>query len=225
QSVGQRRVDEVLVRRHAGDVGRPPSSVDLDHPVETADVEAGDARGLARSEEVGRLLGQPDRLTCGDGGIRRAQSLDCLRVLGPGTSPGSHGSKIARPPETVSARSPESRPESRRSTRTRSLAAASSRRARRTRAWITVSSRTSRCACEPPIRAAYGSNRRRVSAALAWSPSTNAASPLASKGSDVAYPGASKPRALSAKRRRPSASPAVARASAACMPRNVNGTP
>ena len=75
------------------------------------------------------------------------------------------------------------------------------------------------------MRAAYGSNRRRVSAALAWSPSTNAASPLASKGSMVADPGASKPRALSANRRRPSASPAVARASAACMPRNVNGTP
>ena len=226
QSVGQRGVDEVLVGRHAADVGRACLGVDGDHAVEPADVEAGCVRRLARTEEVGRLLGQPHRLTCGDGGIRRAQSLDCLRVLGPGTSPGSHGSKIARPPETVSAR--RSAVETAVATVEPGLQPRGGlvEAAGADRAWIegvledlalgvgAADPGGVRLEPQERCRRPWRGRPRRTPPAR-W--------PAGQRSSR--RPGRRSHGRCAANRRRPSASPAVARASAACTPRNVNGTP
>ena len=60
EAMSQRRVEQVLVRGHAADVGRARLDVDAQDMVQPADVEPGSGGRGARAEQVGRPLGQPD---------------------------------------------------------------------------------------------------------------------------------------------------------------------
>ena len=207
------------------------SRIDRDHAVEPADVETGCVGGRARAEQVGRLLRQPHRSTGRDGGVRRPQALHRLRHASPErTSPGSHDATPRYRRSVSASRAPGGRcrdgcrggPAGRCSR----LAASSSRPARIS-AWTRVSSKISRWACEPPSLPDVGLEpKQRVGGSVARSPSTYAARPECEVGQRRR--GAGQPRrnaALCANRRSPSASPAVASASAACAPRKVKGTP
>ena len=224
QAVGQRRVDEVLVGRHAGHVGGAGLGVDEDHPVEAADVEAGRVRRLAGPEEVGGLLRQPDRLTWGDGGVRRAQPLDRARVLRPRHFPGSHGVQLSASRRRLrrAGRSRDGSPGGR-----GGPAAGSPPR----RAGRPGSGRGSGCprrpragAREPPTCHSRDSSGSSASTPWRGRPRRTPPAPRTARAGSPRRPGASNDRALWANRRRPSASPAVARASATCTPTNVNGT-
>ena len=69
QPVGQRRVDEVLIRAHAGDVGCARRRIDGDDTCQTADVEAGGRRLGASAEQIGCLLCQAYRSIGGNGAV------------------------------------------------------------------------------------------------------------------------------------------------------------
>jgi hypothetical protein len=58
--VRQESVDDLLVGGHPLDLGRARVGIDVEHPVERADVEPGGALG-PEAEQVGGGLGQPDR--------------------------------------------------------------------------------------------------------------------------------------------------------------------
>ena len=72
----ERGVDQPLVRAHALDVGGSGDRIDLEHAVEAADVETGDAGRGARAEQVRRRLRQPDRRAGRDRGVRGEQGVD-----------------------------------------------------------------------------------------------------------------------------------------------------
>jgi hypothetical protein len=91
---GQQLVDERLVRAHALDVGRGRSIgryVDGDDAVEPVDIEARRVSGPAWTEEVGRALRQPNRITRSDRLERRDERVDGLRVTGPTLHPSTVG--------------------------------------------------------------------------------------------------------------------------------------
>lgn len=80
QSVGQRRIDEVLVGRHAQHVGRAGVGVDREHTGEGGDVEPRIRCGSPAAEEIGRALGEAHRSPGRDGGVARAQLVDGVRL-------------------------------------------------------------------------------------------------------------------------------------------------
>jgi hypothetical protein len=83
QSVGERRVDELLVRRHAEHVGGARHRVDLEDAGEHRDVEAALRRVGAGAEQVARRLAQAHRCVGGQRRQLRAQAGDGRVVGGP----------------------------------------------------------------------------------------------------------------------------------------------
>ncbi len=90
QSVGQGRLHEVLVGAHPLDVRGARLRVDRDHAPQPGHVQARCVGGGSGTEQVGRLLGEPDRRVRRDGAIARGEPAHRKVMAGMGSGVDPH---------------------------------------------------------------------------------------------------------------------------------------